>query len=63
MRRHKRSQLIRLSELGREAFAEIRQNEATVVRKLFADLEQQDIDATRRLLQSLLARCESGELL
>lgn len=60
---HKRSQLIRLSELGREAFAEIRQNEATVVRKLFADLEQQDIDATRRLLQSLLARCESGELL
>jgi DNA-binding MarR family transcriptional regulator len=59
---HKRSQLIRLSELGRETFAEIRNNEASVVQKLFADLDRQDIDATRRLLKSLLARCESGEL-
>jgi DNA-binding MarR family transcriptional regulator len=59
---HKRSQLFRLSELGRETFAEIRHNEAAVVRKLFADLDRKDIDATRRLLQSLLTRCESGEL-
>ena len=59
---HKRSQLIRLSELGRETFAEIRNNETSVVQKLFADLDRQDIDATRRLLKSLLARCESGEL-
>jgi DNA-binding MarR family transcriptional regulator len=60
--RHKRSQLIRLSELGRETFAEIRNNEAAIVRKLFADLDQQDVERTRRLLKSLLARCESGEL-
>ena len=60
--RHKRSQLIRLSELGRETFAEIRNNEAAIVRKLFADLNQQDVERTRRLLKSLLARCESGEL-
>ena len=59
---HKRSQLLRLSELGRETFAEIRNNEATVVQKLFSDLDRQDIDVTRRLLQTLLARCESGEL-
>jgi DNA-binding MarR family transcriptional regulator len=59
---HKRSQLLRLSELGRETFAEIRNNEATVVQKLFSDLDRQDIDVTRRLLQTLLTRCESGEL-
>jgi len=59
---HKRSQLFRLSELGCETFAEIRHNEASVVQKLFADLDRQDIDTTRRLLKSLLARCESGEL-
>jgi len=60
--RHKRSQLIRLSELGRETFAEIRSNETIIVRKLFADLDQQDIESTRRLLKALLARCESGEV-
>jgi DNA-binding MarR family transcriptional regulator len=60
--RHKRSQLIRLSELGRETFAEIRNNEAAIVRKLFADLNQQDVERTRRLLKSLLTRCETGEL-
>jgi len=60
--RHKRSQLIRLSELGRETFAEIRNNEASIVQKLFEDLDHQDIERTRRLLKSLLARCESGEL-
>jgi DNA-binding MarR family transcriptional regulator len=59
---HKRSPLLRLSELGREAFAEIRRNESTLIEKLFADLGQDDIDVTRRTLQSLLAQCESGEL-
>ena len=59
---HKRSQLIRLSGLGRETFAEIRRNEAAIVRKLFADLAQDEIDVTRRSLQTLLARCQSGEL-
>ena len=59
---HKRSQLFRLSELGRLTFAEIRINESSIVQKLFTDLDQQDIDATRRLLKSLLARCESGEM-
>ena len=60
--RHKRSLLIRLSELGRETFAEIRNNEAAIVRKLFSDLDHEDIEITRRLLKSLLARCNTGEL-
>ncbi len=60
---HKRSQLLRLSELGRHTFAEIRLNESALINKLFADLDQQDIDVTARLLQSLLTRCETGELL
>jgi len=59
---HKRSPLIRLSELGREAFAEIRRGESAIVNKMFADLRSDDIETTRRLLKSLLARCESGEL-
>jgi DNA-binding MarR family transcriptional regulator len=59
---HKRSRLIRLSELGRASFAEIRKNESAIVRKMFADLKPDDIAATQCVLQSLLARCESGEL-
>jgi len=61
--RHKRSQLIRLSKSGREIFAEIRNNESLVIQKLFADLEPEDVERTRQMLKSLLARCESGELL
>ena len=59
---HKRSPLLCLSALGRETFAEIRRNESTLVNKLFADLNQEDIHVTRRLLNSLLTRIESGEL-
>jgi DNA-binding MarR family transcriptional regulator len=59
---HKRSQLLRLSELGRETFAEIRRNEASAVEKLFADLSENDVNVTRILLRSLLERCESGAL-
>jgi DNA-binding MarR family transcriptional regulator len=59
---HKRSPLMRLSELGRETFAEIQSNETALVEKLFVEMGQDDIDTTRRSLQSLLTRCESGEL-
>ena len=41
---HKRSPLYRLSELGREAFAEIRRNESRLLETLFADIQR----ATRR---------------
>ena len=60
---HKRSPLMRLSELGRETFAEIRRNESVIIEKMFADLRSEDIDVTRQLLRSLLVRFESGELL
>ena len=59
---HKRSPLMRLSAHGRDAFAEIRRNEESLIDKLFLDLEQQDIESTRRSLQTLLARIESGEI-
>lgn len=60
---HKRSPLMRLSELGRETFAEIRRNESVIIEKMFADLHGEDVDVTRQLLRSLLVRFESGELL
>jgi DNA-binding MarR family transcriptional regulator len=60
---HKRSPLMRLSELGREAFAEIRRNESLIIEKMFAGFRDDDVAVTRRLLRSLLLRCESGELL
>jgi len=60
---HKRSPLMRLSELGREAFAEIRRNESSIIEKMFIDLRSEDVDVTRHLLRSLLVRCESGELI
>lgn len=51
--RHKRSRLIRLSELGRDAFAEIRRNESAVVERLFADIPDSALDATHRTLTAL----------
>ncbi len=60
---HKRSPLMRLSELGRETFAEIRRSESAIIEKMFVDLRSEDVDVTRQLLRSLLVRCESGELI
>ena len=59
---HKRSQLVHLSELGRETFAEIRRNESAIINKLFAELKEPDVEVTKLVLQSLLTRCEQGEL-
>ena len=59
---HKRSPLMRLSALGRDTFAEIRRNEKVLIKKLFVDLDRQDVESTRRSLQALLARIESGAL-
>lgn len=60
--RHKRSPLMRLGELGRETFAEIRRNEAKLIEKMFADLSSTDIEITRQSLRSLLDHCKSGEI-
>ena len=57
--RHKRSPLFRLSALGREAFAEIRRNEAALLETVFADIELADVATTRRTLEALLNRFNS----
>ncbi|MGB5631069.1 MAG: hypothetical protein WBM57_17000, partial [Woeseiaceae bacterium] len=51
---HRRSPLLRLSELGRKTFAEIRSNEDALLDELYADIEIADIATTRRTLESLL---------
>lgn len=53
---HRRSPLYRLSELGREAFAEIRRNESRLLGTLFADIQLADVATTRRTLEALLNR-------
>lgn len=51
---HKRSPLLALSELGQETFAEIRRNETREIRKLFAKVPQDDLQATQQTLAALL---------
>ena len=51
--RHKRSRLVRLSELGRESFIEIRRNEQVIVEQWFSDISDDALLATQRTLQSL----------
>jgi len=59
--RHKRSPLLRLSDLGRATFAEIRRNEDTLLDELYADIEIADIATTRRTLESLLRNLKQGD--
>jgi DNA-binding MarR family transcriptional regulator len=54
--KHKRSRLIRLSELGRNSFAEIRRNETAVVEHLFDDISDDALDTTRTTLATLLKK-------
>jgi len=52
--RHKRSSLLRLTQLGREGFAGIRRHEGALLDEVFAGLEPEEIAATRRTLETLL---------
>jgi DNA-binding MarR family transcriptional regulator len=52
--RHKRSLLIRLSDLGRETFADIRSIESGLMVDLFSDINSADIATTRKTLEALL---------
>jgi len=54
--RHKRSPLLRLSELGRDTFAEIRSNESALLDELFANVEIADVATTKRTLETLVDR-------
>jgi DNA-binding MarR family transcriptional regulator len=50
---HKRSPLLRLSELGRSSFAEIRDNEQAVIERVFRNVSRDELDTTRDTLRSL----------
>lgn len=56
--RHRRSPLVRLHELGRQTFAEIRRNEAAFVADLFNGLSDERLDVTRNTLKKLLTRLD-----
>ena len=51
--RHKRSVLVRLTDQGRNAFAQIRRSESRIIDEVFAGIPDPDLDATRRTLQTL----------
>lgn len=54
--RHKRSPLMRLSRLGRETFARIRDEEDALLSHLFSELPEADVNTSCRTLRSLYAR-------
>lgn len=54
--RHKRSPLIRLSELGEATFAEIRSNESALIDDWFAGIASDSLQITRDTLNSLYTR-------
>jgi DNA-binding MarR family transcriptional regulator len=58
--RHKRSPLLRLSELGSNTFEEIRRNENELIEELFSDIEIADIATTKRTLETLLGNINQG---
>ena len=58
--RHKRSPLIRLSDLGRATFDEIRNRESTLLDELFSGIEIADIATTKRTLEALLTKLRRG---
>ena len=59
---HKRSPLLRLSDLGSDTFTEIRRNESALLDELYSDIEIADIATTRRTLESLLGHMKQGEV-
>ena len=52
--KHKRSRLIRLSDLGRASFEEIRRNESVVIDRLFAGISEEALTTTGETLKTLL---------
>jgi len=53
---HKRSPLLRLSGLGRDAYEEIRRNETDLVNDLFADVSDDALEITQQTIESLLQK-------
>jgi DNA-binding MarR family transcriptional regulator len=59
--RHKRSSLMLLSDKGGELFAEILVKDKETVAKLFSGIPAEDLEATRRTLETLLGKLSRGE--
>jgi DNA-binding MarR family transcriptional regulator len=61
--RHKRSALIAISASGKRLFARIRRREDAIIDRIFGDIPGRDLQVTRRTLQSLTAKFETGDAL
>ena len=58
--RHKRSPLITISAAGKRLFARIRRRESAIIGQVFRDIPGQDLQATRRTLQTLMKHLDTG---
>ena len=52
--RHKRSQLMRLTEKGQTLFMQIRSKDSEILQQVFAGVPDEDVRVTRATLSSLL---------
>ena len=59
---HKRSPLLRLSDLGSNTFEEIRRNENELIEELFSNIEIADVATTKRTLETLLGNINQGAI-
>ena len=59
---HKRSPLLRLSDLGSSTFEEIRRNEDELIEELFSNIEIADVATTKRTLETLLGNINQGAI-
>jgi DNA-binding MarR family transcriptional regulator len=59
---HRRSPLIRLSQAGRSAFAEIRGIESELLDDVFSNVSTADVATTRRTLETLLGKLSKETL-
>ena len=56
---HRRSQLARLTELGKERYAALHRRQGRWVNRLADGIERSELDATARVLEELCARLEA----
>jgi hypothetical protein len=52
--------LIGISPAGKRLFARIRRRESAIIEQVFRDIPGQDLQATRRTLQTLVKNLDTG---
>ena len=60
--RHKRSDLICLSRSGKKLFGRVRKNDARLIAQLFQDIPDRQLATTRKTLNQLHHRLQTGDL-